>query len=155
MDLVGQPAKACCGDPGPPSGGQPPAAGAALRGSPLGRQLVAGLLLLFTGGGAGFAGPLVFGAADGETRELAAAVAENRERLDAYESEVDRARNMAVLALEISVDGHRDLTDLIVKVAKLDHPDFDPELKNDRLRRRLDRGEQLLDDLPPTRQRAQ
>jgi hypothetical protein len=83
--------------------------------------------------------------------------AEAVSRADAYESRIDvleaeaaaiaRAYEMAALALEISVDGHRYLSDLIVDVAKLDHPGYSPPGQDPRLQRRIVRGGQLLDDL--------
>ena len=60
---------------------------------------------------------------------------------------VDSTYEMSALALEISVESHRYLSDLIIDSTKLDHPDYSPPSEDVRLQRRLRRGEQVLDEL--------
>lgn len=58
--------------------------------------------------------------------------------------ELTAVRRESVLAIELSVDGHRYLTSVIEAIARLDHPDFELPQRTDRLMRRLNVGEALL-----------
>ena len=108
-----------------------------------------GAVLVLGSGGAGVAAPAFFGdppASERDLDKLAQTVAAQDSELARIADETDRAYAIGVLALEISVSGHKELTRLIVEVAKLDHPDFDP-LQDDQLNTRLIRGGQLLQTL--------
>lgn len=109
-------------------------------------------LAALTGGG-GFA---VLGGGDGSD-ELSDRIAalevrvDERDRdfkaaLEANQSAMKSVQDVSMLALELSVDGHRYLTDTMVEAARLDHPDFTPQKRSARLEGRLDRGTRLLDD---------
>jgi hypothetical protein len=107
-------------------------------------------LLMVTAGGAGAAAPSVLGepaASVRELDELAESVAAHDREISRIERETANAYDIGVLALEISISGHKELTRLIVDVAKLDHPDFDPDLRDDQLNTRIIRGGQLLQTL--------
>jgi outer membrane murein-binding lipoprotein Lpp len=71
----------------------------------------------------------------------------NAAQVEALTGQTLAVYEMAAIALELSVDGQRYLIDVLVDVAKLDHPDYQPPGEDPRLDRKKTRGGQLLDSL--------
>ena len=134
----------------------PPSAGDGRRLSPLASIVFAVLGSLGVSGGAVYAGPIARiesrikslessqKALERDTVANASATRSAIESNTAALQELTAVRRESVLAIELSVDGHRYLTSVIEAIARLDHPDFELPQRTDRLMRRLNVGEALL-----------
>lgn len=120
------------------------------------------ILIVLLGGGSG-AGYVWGGAGTAATEQDLEHLSEKMEERDRdLENQIrdlqplikvsEEAYEMSALALEISVESHRYTADLVVDIARLDHPEYKPPSTSTRLVRRLRQGSNLLDELdsPPT-----
>jgi outer membrane murein-binding lipoprotein Lpp len=120
------------------------------------RWPIVGSMLLCGGGGV-----IAWSPDASEVAALEGQVDALEANVDALETEVDvleaqakalqgqtlAVYEMAAIALELSIDGQSYLIDVLVDVAKLDHPEYQPPGEDPRLDRKKTRGGQLLDSL--------